>query len=93
MYQTSSDTINKNKKAWQSNLVPFEKANTKRIEINKIVERLDELVRVPSELVVLGRFTYLASLEKSVFGRCIVIACELISIWTFRDIQYGLFQP
>ena len=93
MYKISSNTKNKNKKTWQSNLVPFEKAKAKRIEINKIVERLDELVRVPSELVVLGRFTYLASLEKSVFGRCIVFACQLISIWTFPVIQYGIFQP
>ena len=62
------------------------KAKAKRIEIIKIVEGLGELVRVPSELVVLGRITYLASLEKSVFGRCIVIICELISIWTFPAI-------
>ena len=26
MYKISSDTINKNKKTWQSNLIPFEKA-------------------------------------------------------------------
>ena len=39
---------------------------TKNIEINKIVEKLDKLVRVPRELVVLGRFIYLVSLEKSV---------------------------
>ena len=27
MYKISNDTINKSKKTWQSNLVPFEKAN------------------------------------------------------------------
>ena len=58
----------------------------KGIEINKIVEKLDKLVLVPRELVVLGRFAYFASLEKSVFARCKVIACDLISIWTFPAI-------
>ena len=57
MYKISSDTINKNKKTSQSNLVPFGKAMAKRIEINKIVEKLDK--PVPRELVVLGRFIYL----------------------------------
>ena len=82
MYKISSYTINKNKKTWQINLVPFEKAKAKRTVINKIIEPLDKLIRIPNALVVLGRFTYLASLEKSVFGRCKVIACELIPLWT-----------
>ena len=59
MYKISKDTINKIKKTWRSNLFPFEKAMAKRIEINKIVEKLDKLVRVPScfrEVYLLGLF-------------------------------------
>ena len=34
MYKISSDTKNKNKKTWQSNLVPFEKVKIDYAPIN-----------------------------------------------------------
>ena len=77
----SKTVVDKYSRVWTKNLVAFGKCITSRIGLPFIEKPLDSFNRMLKKTFIIGRYNYLASIEKSRKERGKLIAAEISKLW------------
>lgn len=81
-FRKSASAVSKNSLKWENNLTHFERSKIKRREIVNIDKNLNEMCRIPKQVVIIGRYNALATIERNKNMRCQIIAKELLDLWS-----------
>ena len=83
----SKTVVDKYSRVWTKNLVSFEKCITSRIGPPFIEKPLDSFNRMLKKTFIIGRYNYLALIEKSRKERVKLIAVEISKLWNKLNFQ------